>query len=280
MRKSLLAMCTFGIALALPAPALAQAVGINAAIRNKVMTRKPAQPALAPAVLKARVALGEQVVTAPASMLQILLLDRSNFTVGANARVTIDRFVYDPARSASAVGASVARGAFRFMSGRPVRNMPGKTSITTPVASIGVRGTIFEGVVGADALRIAGSEAGAAEAAGRGDGDSATLVVLRGPAATATQPGGAIDVTANGQTVAVDQPGMAVFIPGPGQDPVGPFLLSDDGLLALHDLLRTTPDLRDDPAGIHLETNPIVDQTLEELPPSPQGDIVIIDGGF
>ena len=159
--------------------------------------------------------------TANASMLQILLLDRSNFTVGANARVTIDRFVYDPQRGASAVGASVARGAFRFMSGKSVRNMPGKTAITTPVASIGVRGTVFEGAVGPDAVRIAGKEAGAGGRAHRSR--DCDVDRLARPGATATEPGGAIDVTANGKVIAVDRPGMALFIPGPNQNPIGPF---------------------------------------------------------
>ncbi|HVL29177.1 MAG TPA: hypothetical protein VM326_00485 [Sphingomicrobium sp.] len=66
MRKPLLILCTAALALASAPPAFAQAVGINAAIRNKVMTRKSGEAALQPAVLKARVALGEQVVTAPA----------------------------------------------------------------------------------------------------------------------------------------------------------------------------------------------------------------------
>jgi hypothetical protein len=242
----------------------ASTVGINAAIRNKVVTRAAADPTPRPAVLKARVSLGDQVQTANASMLQILLLDRSNFTVGSNARVTIDRFVYDPDRSASAVGASVARGAFRFMSGKSVHNMPGKTAITTPVASIGVRGTVFEGAVGPDAVRIAGKEAGAA--GGRIDPETATLIVLRGPGATATEPGGAIDVTANGNLVSLDRPGMAVFVPGPNQNAIGPFSLSDSGLLALHDLLRTTPDSRDQLAKFDAEGNPIVDRTLEDIP--------------
>jgi hypothetical protein len=242
----------------------ASTVGINAAIRNKVVTRAATDPTPRPAVLKARVSLGDQVQTANASMLQILLLDRSNFTVGSNARVTIDRFVYDPDRSASAVGASVARGAFRFMSGKSVHNMPGKTAITTPVASIGVRGTVFEGAVGPDAVRIAGKEAGAA--GGRIDPETATLIVLRGPGATATEPGGAIDVTANGNLVSLDRPGMAVFVPGPNQNAIGPFSLSDSGLLALHDLLRTTPDSRDQLAKFDAEGNPIVDRTLEDIP--------------
>jgi hypothetical protein len=253
-------------ALLIAAPAVAQTVGVNAAIRNKVMTRPANAAQLRPAVLKARVGLGEQVVTATSSMLQIVLLDRSNFTVGANARVTIDRFVYDPNRSASAVGASVARGAFRFMSSKAVHNMPGQTAIRTPVASIGVRGTVFEGVVGPDAIKIALGEQ-AADAAAGADKDSATLIVLRGPAATPTTPGGAIDVTANGRTVAVDRPGLALFIPGPGKDAIGPFPLSDKGLLGLHDLLRTTPHKRAPGINFDVEGNPIVDETMETFDP-------------
>ncbi|MEO6580790.1 MAG: FecR domain-containing protein, partial [Sphingomicrobium sp.] len=226
-------------------------VGINAAIRNQVVMRAAANPAPRPAILKARVSLGDQVQTANASMLQILLLDRSNFTVGSNARVTIDRFVYDPQRSASAVGASVAKGAFRFISGRSIHNMPGKTAITTPVASIGVRGTIFEGVVGPDAVKIAAREGAAA--GGKIDPETATLIVLRGPGATATEPGGAVDVTAFGETIPLDRPGMALFIPGPNQKAIGPFSLSDSGLLALHDLLRTTPDSREGQAKLDAE---------------------------
>ena len=239
-------------------------IGINAAIRNTVVTRATTDTAPRAAVLRARVSLGDQVQTANASMLQILLLDRSNFTVGANARVTLDRFVYDPQRSASAVGVSVATGAFRFISGKSVRNMPGKTAITTPVASIGVRGTIFEGAVGPDAVTIARLEAGAA--GGKIDPATATLVVLRGPGATPTEPGGAIDVTVNGEVVSLDRPGLALFIPGPDQKAIGPFSLSDRGLLALHDLLRTTPDARDPRPGFDIEGNPIVDRNIETLP--------------
>ncbi len=276
MRRSLPAMLILALSLSTPAVA-ADTVGINAAIRNKVMTRAPSAAALRPAVLKARVSLGEQVVTQANSMLQILLLDRSSFTVGANAQVIIDRFVYDPDRSASAVGASVARGAFRFVSGKSIKGKPGQTKVRTPAASIGVRGTIFEGVVGADAIRIARGDDAAAGA--KGNAGEATLVVLRGPAATATEPGGAIDVEANGEIIPVDRPGLAVFIPGAGQNAIGPFPLSDSGLLALHDLLRTTPDTRGDPIALDPEGNPIIDRTLEDLPAiDPQLPIDIVDG--
>jgi hypothetical protein len=254
-----------------PGVANAQAVGINAAIRNKVMMKTRVDPAHRPAVLKERVSIGDNIQTAQASVLQVLLLDRTNFTVGSNARVTIDRFVYDPNRKASAVGVSVARGAFRFMSGKSLKGMPGRSAVTTPVASIGVRGTIFEVVVGPDAVRIALGEAGLTSR-GAPDSETATLVVLRGPGANV--PGetpGAIDVTANGQTVAVEQPGLAVFIPGPAQSPIGPFAISDRGLLSIHDLLRTTPDAPVDVApAIEPQSNPLVDITLEEAVSEPQ----------
>ncbi|MEO6580009.1 MAG: hypothetical protein ABIN83_02510, partial [Sphingomicrobium sp.] len=54
--------------------------------------------------------------------------------------------------------------------------------------------------------------------------------------------------------------------PGPNQKAIGPFSLSDSGLLALHDLLRTTPDSREGQAKLDAEGNPIVDRTLEILP--------------
>ncbi len=242
--------------------AQSKVVGVNAAIRNSVQI-KSGTAAFRKAVLKERVSLGDDIQTAGASVLQVLLLDRTTFTVGANARVRIDRFVYDPARSASSVGATVAKGAFRFMSGKPTRGMPGQSAVKTPVGSIGIRGTIFEGAVGADAVRIARGEQAVGSISA--SADNATLIVLRGPGA-ATQgdeKAGAIDVSVDGRVVAVASPGMALFVPGPGQAPIGPFLLSDAGLSALHDLLRSTPNRRSRATPLGLEGSPVVDMILE-----------------
>jgi hypothetical protein len=258
-----LALMASGIALAASSAAQAQAVGVNAAIRNSVQMKTSADRALRKAVLKERVSLNDDIVTGQASVLQILLLDRTSFTVGANARAKIDRFVYDPNRKASAVGASVAKGAFRFMSGKPTHAMPGQSGIRTPVASIGVRGTIVEGVVGEDANRIARGEASVGAAAGSDAG--ATLIVLRGPgrATQGNETPGAIDVTTAQGVVAVEAPGLALFIPGPNASPVGPFQISDAGLDALHMLLRTNPDRKGSQASILFENSPIVDMTFE-----------------
>jgi hypothetical protein len=237
-------------------------VGINAAIRNSVQIKPAGATAFSSARLKQRVSLGDDIQTAASSVLQILLLDKTTFTVGANARVRIDRFVYDPAKGASAVGASVAKGAFRFMSGKPTRGMPGQSNVNTPVGSIGIRGTIFEGVVGLDAARIASGESAVGRVAS--DAKNATLIVLRGPGGRTQgdEKVGAIDLTIDGKMVGLAQPGMALFVPGPGKAPIGPFMLSDDGLLALHALLRTTPSRRGSNA-VNVDGSPIVDLILE-----------------
>ena len=224
-----------------PVLAQANAVGVNAAIRNKVEIRSGRQ--VRPAVLRARVILNDEVRTGPASQLQILLLDRTTFTVGANARVAVDRFVYDPAANSRSTSVSVTKGAFRFMSGRNLRKPAGNLQVRTPVATIGIRGTIFEGVVGADALRIAKEE----PAVGRkvkAKKEEASLIVLRGPGprTQGDTSRGAIDVTAGGQIVTLDSPGLAVFVPRQGAPPIGPFQISPAGLQALQSLLRTTAE--------------------------------------
>ncbi len=241
----------------------AQQVGINAAMRNSVKMKTARDAAPRAAVLKERVSLGDDIVTGPGSVDQVLLLDRTTFTVGANARVKIDKFVYDPNRGASAVGASVAKGAFRFMSGKATRGAPGQSSVNTPVGSIGIRGTIFEGAVGADAVRIARGESAVGNAAA--DAEKALLVVLRGPgqATQGDEKPGAIDVTTSTATVALERPGLALFVPGPNLTPIGPFMISDSGLEALHALLRTSPTKRRSAAGFEPETSPSIDRTFE-----------------
>ena len=149
--------CAMPLATAALASGAPQVVGIAAALRNEVAISSGGTAQMHPAVLRERVALADRVQTGQRSQLQLMLLDRTTFTVGANARLTIDRFVYDPARGGN-FDASVAKGAFRFLSGR--RATPGSSTIRTPVATIGIRGTVIDGVVGAEAIAIAQSERG------------------------------------------------------------------------------------------------------------------------
>jgi hypothetical protein len=236
-----LASCAAAGLAASPILAQPTGIGINAAVRNKVEIRSPATRKNGPAVLRARVFLADEVRTEAASQLQILLLDRTIFTVGAKARVTIDRFVYDPAANSRAVGINVAKGAFRFMSGRAAGRPSGPVTVRTPVATIGIRGTIFEGVVGEDAKRIAQAEPAVGKV--KSDDDEASLIVLRGPGPRTQGDtiAGAIDVTVGDRIVTLDGPDLALYAPRRNAPPIGPFRISPAGLLALQSLLRPMP---------------------------------------
>ncbi len=239
MRSTML-LSALAIAFASDALADAGQVGVNAAIRNSVQEKGATERALHPAVLRAPVHLGDAVVSGDQSALQLLLLDQSVFTVGANASVTIDKFVYDPNRGTSDVAASVARGAFRFMSGHSLSGF-GHNAINTPVATIGVRGTALEGVVGPGAVKVLAQQPNLPPF--NGDPSGINLIVLNGPGhgSQGFDKPGAIDVTSGGVTVTIDHPGQAVIIWGPGQPPYGPFDLSDGAFAELSFLLRTTP---------------------------------------
>ncbi|MEI9850950.1 MAG: hypothetical protein WDN24_08945 [Sphingomonas sp.] len=73
--------------------------------------------------------------------------------------------------------------------------------------------------------------------------------MLRGPGTgvPGEQPG-AIDVTAAGQTVSLERPGMAVLIPGPGQPPIL-FQMWACGAAILANLLQPSADPLDQSAN-------------------------------
>jgi hypothetical protein len=83
----------------------------------------------------------EVVRTGEESTAQLLFLDETSLSIGPQSEVTLDRFVFDPNRGAGNVVLNATRGAFRFVSGS---QQPSSYQVRTPVATIGVRGTIFD----------------------------------------------------------------------------------------------------------------------------------------
>lgn len=230
-----------------------ESVGVNAAIRNSVQTRSGNAGALRPAQLRGQVRLGDQFVTGANSQVQVLLRDRSTFTVGSNARMTVDRFVVG-----SGGGVSVARGAFRFASGSTSRSASNR-AVNTPVASIGVRGTIVEGLVGPEVLEFLSAPAddgstsieyvlfGVNHIENTGIRVNDLLVVLRGPAGDGggfDTPGG-IDVQSGDKTVTLDRPGQALLVTPEGV--FGPIFLSDAASRRLTGMLVPLPENVPDP---------------------------------
>lgn len=199
MTRLLLAACF------LPASAAfaAMDIGVAAAVRGKVA-------AVAPGAAGRLVETGQPVYqndrirTGAGAKLQILLLDETSFTIGPDSEMTLDEFVYDPATSAGKVSAKVAKGSFRFITGKVARKDPESMKVKLSVGTIGIRGTMV---------------------AGKTDDKEATVVLLGpGPDNNADERGGAITVGNEKGSVEVEQDGYGVTLKA-GERPGEPFKL-------------------------------------------------------
>jgi hypothetical protein len=77
--------------------------------------------------------------------LQATLRDGTQLTLGENATLEVDEFIYDPSRSRGALSLSVIRGAFLYVGGRIEGVNGAKVQIRTPLAALGIRGTTVWG---------------------------------------------------------------------------------------------------------------------------------------
>lgn len=132
----------------------------------------------------------EMIETQAASATQIIFLDETTLTLGPNARMTLDRFVFDPDPKKAAFVMTAVKGAFRFVSGK----LPKKSYVIhTPSATIGIRGTILTIVV-LPFTRYGGNEEFVVN-----------ITVERGTAEV---------VNCLGERVILDHPGMSTTISG------------------------------------------------------------------
>ncbi len=120
----------------------ADRVGVAAAVRKDVSGQLGGAPrALASGDSVFR---NERVSTGVDSSAQLMFLDETNLSIGPSSQVVLDRFVYNPDGTVSDLGLNATKGAFRFISGS---SRPQNYNINTPVATIGVRGTILDIIV-------------------------------------------------------------------------------------------------------------------------------------
>jgi hypothetical protein len=194
----------FGLCVAVPEGQAAEAeqAGVSAAVRGQVsltsvVTEQTRRPESGEEVF-----LGDAVATGQSSGLQILLLDETVFTVGEQAELVIDRYVYDPDQGTAELSASLLRGGLRFVSGRISETQPENVEIKLPSATVGVRGTIVTAL----------------------ETSEGAYVFLDGPAKDndAFQREGQALVSAGGQSVTLSRTGFATFVPAGGV-PQAPF---------------------------------------------------------
>ncbi len=89
----------------------------------------------------------ELIATAADSATEITFLDGTVLTIGENSTLTLTEIIFDPTPGNARMIIDATLGVFKFASG----NLPKESyEIRTPVATIGIRGTILSLVVEAD----------------------------------------------------------------------------------------------------------------------------------
>ena len=83
----------------------------------------------------------EAISVSDKGLSEIVLADETKLALGPGAKLTLDKFVYDPDKTGGAIVLNMTRGAFRFITG--LAKKPSYV-IRTPSASITVRGTVFD----------------------------------------------------------------------------------------------------------------------------------------
>lgn len=116
-------------------------IGVASAVKNQVNGSVAGVIHVGSGVVE-----NEVISTGAESSTQLLFRDETSLTIGPTSRVTLDRFVYNPNTRAGDVVVNVFQGTFRFVSGSA---KPGGYTIKTPVATVGLRGTVVEGFINA-----------------------------------------------------------------------------------------------------------------------------------
>ena len=86
----------------------------------------------------------EVVRTGLDSAARLVMADSTNLSLGPSATIKLDRTVFDDEHHYRDVAIKLTSGAFRFVTGHSEK---AAYKITTPLATIGVRGTILDGLL-------------------------------------------------------------------------------------------------------------------------------------
>jgi hypothetical protein len=130
----------------------------------------------------------ETVRTGLDSAARLVMADSTNLSLGPNATIKLDRTVFNDEHSYRDIAVKLTSGAFRFVTGNSEK---AAYTITTPVATLGVRGTVLDILVQ------------------RGK----TTVVLQEGASRVCAIGGAcIELTEPGQTAVISSVGGKITI--------------------------------------------------------------------
>ena len=171
-------------------PASAQAptrVGEAAVVKNEVLrvAASTTQINVGDALLR-----DETVRTGADSATRLVMADSTNLSLGPNATLKLDRTVFNDEHTYRDIAVKLTAGAFRFVTGNSEK---AAYKITTPLATIGVRGTILD-ILSQRGKTTVVLQEGASRVCATG-----------GPCIELTQPGDTAVITSTGGKVKIQK---------------------------------------------------------------------------
>jgi hypothetical protein len=125
------------VGVAIPRAHAQTRVGEAAVVKNEVLNvTKTTHINVGDGVLR-----DETVRTGDDSAARLVMADSTNLSLGPNASLKLDRSVFNDEHTYRDIAIRLTSGAFRFVTGHSEKTA---YKITTPLASIGVRGTILD----------------------------------------------------------------------------------------------------------------------------------------
>ncbi|MBT6241273.1 MAG: hypothetical protein HOI46_04515, partial [Rhodospirillaceae bacterium] len=164
---------------------------------------------------------GDTLVTAKGAAVGITFIDDTTFSLGEEGRMVIDEMVYDADTQEGEFSANLVQGVFSFVSGEIAKTSPDGMTVTTPVATIGIRGT-----------KVAGRAAQ--------EGAENTISLLPETDPQGNQIVGELSVTNQGGTVTLNAIGATVQMSSAFQAPPPPVTFSQQQLQQNYGAALTT----------------------------------------
>ena len=88
---------------------------------------------------------GDVIETIGNGSVGLVFLDKTTLSISEGGKMVLDELVYDPNTGNGSMAIDMVEGAFSFVSGEIAKTGPDAMSVSTPVATIGIRGTTVAG---------------------------------------------------------------------------------------------------------------------------------------
>jgi hypothetical protein len=95
------------------------------------------------AVVGTPIKLNSVLKTGAKGAMGVTFKDNSVMSFGSDTEVTVDEYLYAPAKGDLKFGASMSKGALNVVSGAIAKLKPEAVSLKTPTGTIGIRGTNY-----------------------------------------------------------------------------------------------------------------------------------------